>query len=333
MPSSPDVTQPHEIPFSEMVASLDHQYDEVIQALEAAGLLTILPVVAHDNDVLLARGETLRFHPIGVVGADGTEYPIPTKEYFLEIARANKAVLREKWEQGFKELSFVPLALPLATFKARTASLIRTVSKAGGLLAQKHHADDPDTVLDVNTDDPVYLADQLDGKDTTGDLRYFPDLSKDGKTITGGRKKHELLTDKTVCAVPGWIIELTEPMPFLPKPGEEQTLAGRKQIPTNTSSLAFLETLRDDPSSAHESASTPEAFFTRFTTYLATTHEVTTDWGDANAELLPGVLTSQGDVAYGSWGRYHRGLSVGWGNPDYQDPHYAPRPTVRLVGI
>ena len=75
---------------------IEREYTRCITALGHTGITARLPKSGR----------------IGVIGADGKEYPIPTKEKVTELFARNREFTGRKVLQGFDSLLLTPVAVP-----------------------------------------------------------------------------------------------------------------------------------------------------------------------------------------------------------------------------
>ena len=81
---------------TEQLFPVEKEYVRCVSALNRTGILTLL----------------LKSGSMGVVGIDGKEYPIPTREQVAELFAYNRALVGRKVPQGFDRLELTPLATP-----------------------------------------------------------------------------------------------------------------------------------------------------------------------------------------------------------------------------
>jgi hypothetical protein len=83
-------------PQSEQLFPVEREYARCVSALNRTGILT-----------LLRKSEG-----IGVIGIDGKEYPIPTREQVVELSDHYGERVGRKVSQGFDRLELAPMAMP-----------------------------------------------------------------------------------------------------------------------------------------------------------------------------------------------------------------------------
>ena len=83
-------------PQSEQLFPVEREYARCVTALNCTGILTFLP----------------KSESIGVIGIDGKEYPIPTREQVVELFDHNRELVGRKFLQGFDRLELTPMAMP-----------------------------------------------------------------------------------------------------------------------------------------------------------------------------------------------------------------------------
>src|SRR3989344_5641063 len=241
---------------------LKTQYETQAKALNQAGILEILP----------------NKEEIGVLGIDGKEYPIPTQEAIAELLRQNPEKYQAKIEQGFSQILMVPLAMPLDRQIAILKQNILKHHQEGKLLAAKEKPTDLDEPLDLDATQPVWVWDEWQGSDVSGQAVYFP--KSFDQNNHQGKTKQELLDEQNRKQSPlaGWQVLLLENSPNIPAEGEGQTIGGRRQLEANKTPNEYLKLLQKDPQYANEQGLTNEAWLTQFITRLEQTNEVIDDW-------------------------------------------------------
>ena len=281
---------------------LKTQYKTQAKALNQAGILEILP----------------NKEEIGVLGIDGKEYPIPTLEAIEQLIRQNPEKYQAKIEQGFSQVLMVPLAMPLDRQIEILKQNILKRHQEGKLLATKENPTDINEPLNLNITDPVWVWDNWQGSDVSGQTVYFP--KSFDKNNHQGKTKQELLNrqNNNQSPIPGWQVLLLDSNPNIPAEGQGKTIGGRPQLEANKTPDEYLKLLQTDPDYANEQGLTIEAWLTLFISHLEQTNEVTDDWQDKGkiCYLIGSFNPSSTDLANGRWDRGNRRARLSWGNPD-----------------
>ena len=288
--------------------NLRAQYAVALKSLNETGVLEILP----DKDAL------------GIAGIDGVEYPLPSYESIKTKLLESEAWLSEKLDQGFTELTLVPIAMPIATLAKRVERELKVKHKEGELTSPGN----PPTSLELDTENPLYLWDQFKGADESGELKYFPkQFSKDNHH---GLTKQELITQTNDTSFPGFIVTLSEPTE-IPSQGKGKTLAGRPQLETNHTPNDYLETL-ENPRYAHEQGETIEGWMARLLRHLHEKGEVIDDYqGTGKLNYLTGNYhPASGYVPVGGWYRVSRQTGVYRSTPGDRSDRDGSRSAVRV---
>ncbi|MEI7834009.1 MAG: hypothetical protein WCJ56_12540 [bacterium] len=239
------------------------EYDRCVSNLGRTGILTHLPQSAC----------------LGVIGIDGGEYPLPTREQVAELFTPNSELIAEKIPQGFARLELTPLALPTAQLIELSRVAIINHGTAGEIFQTRHTPDDPLIPVRVNSEKHVWVWETLRQALDSDEMIYFP---REYTSEHWGMSKTAAVHDRHICALPGWSVGLVESTPIMPAPGHGETFAGRKQLETGNSPREYLQQMK---STAYrgETGNTLEDFLTRFLTHLEATGEVSNDIFDINA--------------------------------------------------
>jgi len=249
--------------------NLEKEYARTITALNRTGILTLLP-----------QSENL-----GVIGIDGKEYPVPTRDQLQEVFMRNKKLVNRKMRQGFTQLQLTPIAMPTSQLIDRVKTAVLNHAAAGKIIQTKQNSTDVDIPVRVNAAEPIWIWDRVRQALDTHDLVYFPQAYTD--RYHRGLTKEEVMRTTSFCAVPGWSIGLIEPIPIMPQQGQGKVVGGRKQLEAYSTPRDYLQTL-STPIYQGESGWTPEDFLTHFITRLETTNQVSHDRYDSNALWLLG---------------------------------------------
>jgi len=249
--------------------SLDREYARTIAALKHAGILTSLP----------------RSRRLGVIGVDGKEYPVPTRERIQELFAHNKALADRKRQQGFTHLQLTPIAMPTSQLLDRVISAVLKHAAAGEIIQTKQNPADADIPIRVNTGKPLWIWEKVRQALDTPGLVYFPQTYTDRNHQ--GFTKEEVMQNRRLCAVAGWSVGLIEPVPVMPQPGQGEIIGGRRQMEAGSSPREYLRTL-STPTYQGETGWTPEDFLTHFVTQMETANQVSHARYDSNALWLLG---------------------------------------------
>ncbi|MGA9397918.1 MAG: hypothetical protein WBV22_06615 [Anaerolineaceae bacterium] len=271
------------------ITTLEQEYARTIITLTRTGLLANLP----------------RSQKSGVVGFDGKEYPVPTREQLRQLFTRNKELVDRKSRQGFTLLQLTPIAMPVSGFMDRVKTVIIDHAAAGKILRTKMNATEDDIPVDVNTRAPVWIWERVRQVLDTPAVVYFPQVYI-GQNHQGFTKE-EVMQNTRFCAVPGWSVGLIEPMPVMPQPGQGKVVGGRKRLETYFTPRDYLQTLNTSAYQG-ETGWTLEDFLTYFITRLETTHQVSHDRYDSNAlwllgMYLPDLKKTPNIVPVGYWSR------------------------------
>jgi len=242
--------------------TLPRSYREQAQTLNRTGLLEILP----------ETGE------MGVLGIDGKEYPIPTPETIEAEIKKNQEKYETKINQGFTQILLVPFASPLDRLIDTLGQRILSHHREGKLLATKINPNEPDTKLEVDTNQPVWVWDTWRNSDVSGQCAYYPQSFD--PSHHQGRTKQEILNTQTQnqSPFPGWRVLLVEPNMNIPREGKGKTIGGRPQLEANKTPAEYLKLLQTHPQYAQEQGTTLEDWLTLFITHLEKTNEVIDDY-------------------------------------------------------
>jgi hypothetical protein len=251
--------------------SIDTEYDDCYGALIRTGILMTLP----------------KSKSIGIIGIDGNEYPIPTKEQVEFLFDQNKELISKKVPQGFDRLVLVPLAMHLTLLLENLQMAIIKHSTERKIFQTRNSASDLLKPVRVNTEKQVWMWETLKQKIDSEAIVYFPQEYSDNHN---GYTKLETIKNESICAIPGWTVGLVESLPFMPQQGRGKILGGRRQLEIGSSPHEYLHTLRTD-SYHRETGKTLEDFITEFLIHLETTDEVSNDRTDNNSLWCLGQYT------------------------------------------
>lgn len=214
---------------------LYRQYDEQVEILKA------LKIVEHLADA----------DEIGIVGIDGKEYPLPTKEMIAAEIRGNEEKYRTKIEQGFTQFLLVPFAMPLDKFTTILSDQIFEHGTRDNLYDVQGNI----IILD-NDKDPLYDTELAKEGDEDSSLTYYPQGFD--KPEEKGKTKQEILDQNRGNPFNGWNILLIEDLSNLPGKRNGREVGGRQQIESDKRPHEYLELLRTDPRYQYEQGMTPE---------------------------------------------------------------------------
>ena len=243
--------------------SINREYDRCLTALSRAGILSALSVSQEK----------------GVIGSDGLEYPLPTREQVTDLFADNRELVTAKIPQGFDRLEMTPLAMSTPNLMDLLTTAIIRHDEQGCIFQTRRSPEDPFVPVRVNKERRVWIWDVLRQRLDTDEIKYFP---KEHSTDHQGLTKMQMINSRRICAIPGWSIGLVESLPIMPAPGRGLIIEGRRQLEIGSSPREYLETLRSRPYRG-ETGITLEDFLTKFLTKLEMTNEVSNDVDDDNA--------------------------------------------------
>lgn len=287
--------------------NFDLQYQKIVATLHDLGILHSL-VGGH----------------IGITGIDGREYPLP--EYDLLIREISKSWewLNIKMNQGFCELLFVPIALPLSTFFEILERQIIKHGKANGIFMSAKQS----TYLRVDLNNCFYRWDNWQDADIEGRLFYYP---RSYKADSGGMTKKELLGKQKKSPFHGWIVALKESVEI---PGEEigEMQCARKQFEANYTPYEYLNFF-SYPEYDHEEGLTIEGWIMEFFMRLHEKNVVIDDWnGNEKLSYLLGNFDPNYFVLpFAGWQRPARQAFIGRIYPCFQNMFIGARSVVRIA--
>ena len=218
---------------------------------------------------------------------------------------AKKELLKTKSEQGFEKLILVPLGMPLSALISKYEQLLLEHHQAGMLQATDG------SILDLDTDQPVYVWDGILKRDTQGkptyeadkegDLIYFPNAFDKAKHQ--GKTKTELLKEEN--GNQAWQILLLEDQPDLPAETKGKTINGRKQLEANQTPNDYLNTIQTQEQYQNEQGLTLESWLIYAITRLQEKNQVIDDYqGQGKICCLTGLYQKKsGHVLYANWSR------------------------------
>ena len=302
------------IPSSERgVPSLADQYRINVLALERSGAIS--PVLSGK----------VGFY--AEVGGKVIECPLPSWQDVQGLIDRNRNLVEQKGEQGFNGLLLTPF-LPYAQWEHLIKLNLLRRNDQGKLFFESRDKSQKERAT-LDREQPIWTWDTLQAAARGGGLIYFP--KQYNQSHHGGKTQAEVITDPTICPVPGWSISLIETNHFLPKQGEGKTLGGRKQLEDSQNPQEYLEVLKMPPYQ-RESSFTIDDALSQFLIKLQTRDEVTHDWNEYNGVWAIGNYEKgSGLVPYVGWLRDYRRLLVYADAPGYRYDLIGARPTVRLT--
>jgi hypothetical protein len=242
---------------------------------------------------------------IGVIGADGKEYPIPTKEKVTELFARNRENADRKVLQGFDSLLLTPVAMPTLNLIDLMREAIIKHGKERNIYQTRLSAYDPLMHVRVNKEKQVWVWETLGKAIETDELVYFP--QEYSFSNHRGQTKSEVINNERICAVPGWSIGLVENLLIMPKQGQGITLGGRKQLEIGYSPFEYLQMIQMKAYYG-ETGKILEDFITQFLTHLEVTNEVSNDVDDKNALWCLGQYMKISYAEVVPTGRWHRSI-------------------------
>lgn len=298
--------------------SLKEQYLAQVKVLYQSGILENFAVDPSQD----------RYAPeMGITGINGEQYIMPSYEDIL-IRLQNpekRARLEKKIDQGFTQLQLVPFALPLSVLFNRLREVLLKVNKETGIKSTNG------TKLELNTDAPLYVWDQLvqgDNPDSKDKQIEYGVTNYDGKTKAerGGKFKNELLANPDNA----WELSLIEANLDIPAEGKGKTIAGRKQLEANKSSKDYLKLFQTDPQYRGENGQTPEgAAYEAIAALLQRQTAINDYQGSGKINFCVGSYGS-GGIPLLCWRRNSRRPFVGRYDPGARDDGYGCRPAARF---
>jgi len=133
-------------------------------------------------------------------------------------------------EQGFTKLIIVPFGYSFDSLSKKYSQTILKHYNEGKLLATKDKPTDPDEVLSLNKDEPLWRWEDGYSKcDIEDKIVYFPkEFSKNHQ----GQTNKELLT---VDPANAWGIWLLEDILNIPREGKDKVIGNRHQLEASKS--------------------------------------------------------------------------------------------------
>jgi hypothetical protein len=267
---------------------VEKEYARCVTALNRTGILTLLP----------------ESESAGVIGIDGKEYPMPTREQVVELFAHNRELVCRKVPQGFDRLELTPMAMAMPLLMERMKAAIIKHAAEGKIYQTRRSPADPLIPVRVNAEKHVWPWETLRQALDTDELVYFP---REYSSNHGGQTKLEAANNGRICAVPGWSVGLVESFPIMAQQGQGKISGGRRQLEIGASPNEYRQTLQMEAYQG-ETGKTLEDFITKFLTHLETTDEVSNDVADDNALwcLAQYLKLPYADVV--PTGRWHRSV-------------------------
>lgn len=257
-----------------------HQYESQRRVLESAGILERLP-----------SGEQ------GIRGA----YPMPSYQEIRNLIREKRDVLEKKAEQGFTKLLIVPFGMKLDDLVEKYKELLLKHKAEEKLFATKERDSDPDVLLDLDTNEPVYRWSEYRGADQSGKLIYDP---KEFSQNHGGKTKSQILAGRAGQA---WRVILVEADPNIPPSGAGKDVGGRKRLEANKTPNEYLAMIGEGQYK-DEYGTTPEEWLMQAITMLEEKNQVIDDY-QGNGKITyntGGYFPASGSVPSAYWLRDNR---------------------------
>ncbi len=221
----------------------------------------------------------------GIFEEDGTEYPVPSLlsivQRFCEDGKKYE-LLRQKVEQGFKEMILVPFGWTVNILTDAYIEQLKLHKAAGQLFGEgKSPAANSAVqaqVLGLNMMQPVNKWARYE----TSPLVYFP--TSFDPVNHGGLTKKEAIAQKGA-----WQVCLIEETP-IPRKDQGANKNGRQQLEAGLTSRQYLEKLQTHPQYRGEVGLTLEAWLMRALTRLKKKNEVTDDFqGNGSSNYILGA--------------------------------------------
>jgi hypothetical protein len=241
----------------------------------------------------------------GVIGTDGKEYPIPTKEKIKELFTRNREFTDKKVLQGFDSLLLTPVAMPTLHLIDLMKEAIIKHGKERNIYQTRLSTYDSLIPVRVNKEKQVWVWETLRQTIETDELVYFS--QEYSITSHRGQTKSEVINNERICAVPGWSVGLVENLLIMPQQSQGKTLGGRKQLEIGYSPFEYLQMLQMEAYQG-ETGKILEDFITQFLTRLETTNEVSNDVDDKNALWCLGQYMKVPYAELVPTGRWHRSV-------------------------
>lgn len=267
---------------------IEREYARCFTTLNHIGILTLLP----------------KSKSIGVIGIDGKEYPIPTREQIVELFYHNRELVGRKNPQGFDRLELTPMAISIPHLLDLMKTAIVNHWAKGKIFQTRYSASDPLIPIHVNTEKHVWVWDTLKKAIDTDEFVYFP---KEYSNNHRGQTKLDVINNRFICAFPGWSVGLVESLPIMPQKGQGKTFGGRSQLEIGYSPREYLQTLQTE-AYLGETGKTLEDFITKFIIHLETKNEVSNDRSDNNSLWCLGQYVKI---------KYAECVPTGWWNRDF----------------
>ena len=296
---------------------LQKQYTELARALNEVGLLEIIE----------ETGEK------GIIGIDGKPYPIPSIEKIKAELLKDREIYELKMKQGFTKINLVPIALPIAKLIAVYKEQLLDHFKRGKLFyPTKDASNRPELIIKdkFNEKEPLCVWEKWLNADVDGSLKYYPkNFDKDNN---GGSSKEDLMTELAKTKFSGWVIELIEDYPNIPREGKGKTKEGRKQLEAGLSPIDYKNKLADDQAYDREDGQTIDSSLTQATTELHTKNQVMDDFqGHGSINWLLGNYQAALDcLPFFYWVRGYRQAYFSRNNPRRRDKDFGFRSAVRV---
>ena len=136
---------------TEQLFPVESEYARCAAALNRTGMLALLP----------------KSERMGVVGLDGKEYPMPTRDQVAELFNHNRALVGRKVPQGFDRLELTPLAAPTPLLLDKMKTAILKHAAEGKICQTRLSPSDP-----LNTCSRQHRKNRLDMGNPKTSTRY-----------------------------------------------------------------------------------------------------------------------------------------------------------------
>ncbi len=175
------------------------QYESQVEILQRLGLVDLLP----DSEKM------------GIVGIDGKEYPVPSKEDIIREIKSNPEKYETKMKQGFTQIQLTPFAVPLERLTMTLGRALVDHYKRKKLFATKEKPTDPDELLGLDINRPLEVwsgwvdpkaTEGRRGADVTGECLYYPTEDYTSVRVT----KADKLKEQEAFPFAGWEVKFLE---------------------------------------------------------------------------------------------------------------------------
>ncbi|MEK7159671.1 MAG: hypothetical protein AAB766_04200 [Patescibacteria group bacterium] len=269
----------------------NEQYESQVEILQRLGLVNLLP----DSEKM------------GIVGIDGKEYPVPSKEDIIREIKSNPEKYETKMKQGFTKIQLTPFALPLEELTITFERCLRDHEKRKKLFWPRGSYEfemglrlDSEELLSVAS---IWINGEAPegkrGADVTSECIYH--VTKcNGTNCFGGQTKVKILEEQHGLPFAGWEVKLLEKNLIIPGKGAGKVINGRKQFEDLYSPMEYIQQLQRYLEYAHEQGLTIEDWLWSFIHNLEET-KVLNISGGMNYFLIGSYNSTYNEI--GSFGR------------------------------